>query len=56
MQNIANNLSDAFSAYKGVAKSLHPARNVPKRVEVPNKPLTPKLVKRGGEALPSGKM
>jgi hypothetical protein len=41
LQNLANNLPDAFFDYKGVTKvsqkSLHPARNVPERVEVPNK-------------------
>ena len=53
LQNIANNLPDTFSNYKGVTKSLHPARNVLERVEVPNKT---KLATRGGEALPRGKM
>ena len=37
LQNIANNLPDAFTNYKGVVKSFYPARNVPERVEVPNK-------------------
>jgi hypothetical protein len=37
LQNIANNLPDAFNDYKGVTKSYHPARNVPERIEVPNK-------------------
>ena len=41
LQNIANNLPDTFSDYKGVTKSLHPTRNVPKRVEVPNKTTHP---------------
>jgi hypothetical protein len=35
LQNIANNLPDVLSNYKGVIKSLHPARNVPERVEIP---------------------
>ena len=35
LQHIANNLPDAFTDYKGVTKSYIPARNVPKRVEVP---------------------
>jgi hypothetical protein len=30
-------MPDAFTDYKGVTKSYNPARNVPKRVEVPNK-------------------
>ena len=46
MQNIANNLPDAFSNYKGVTKSLHPARNVPERVEVPNKTTHPQIGKK----------
>jgi hypothetical protein len=37
LQNIANNLPDAFTNYKGVIKSFYPTRNVPKRVEVPKK-------------------
>jgi hypothetical protein len=37
LQNITNNLSDAFNNYKGVVKSFYPARNMPERVEVPNK-------------------
>jgi hypothetical protein len=40
LQNTANNLPDAFSDYKGVTKSLHPARNMHERVEVP---VTPKF-------------
>ena len=52
LQNIANNLPDAFTDYKGVTKSYHPARNVPERIEVPNKtiqlpPSKPVLGKRG---------
>ena len=48
LQNIANNLLDAFTDYKGVTKSLHPARNVPERVEVPHKTTHPQLgIKRG---------
>jgi hypothetical protein len=34
LQNIANNLPNAFTDYNGVTKSYHPARNVPERVEV----------------------
>jgi peptide/histidine transporter 3/4 len=37
LQHIANNVPDAFTDYKGVTKSYNPARNVPERVEVPNK-------------------
>jgi hypothetical protein len=53
---IASNLPNAFSDYKGVKKSLHPARNVPERVEVHNKTTQPPIGKRGGEALSRGKM
>ena len=34
LQNIANNLPDAFTDYKGVTKSNVPAMNVPERVDV----------------------
>ena len=37
LQNIANNLLDAFTAGKDVTKSYIPARNVPERIEVPKK-------------------
>jgi hypothetical protein len=37
LQNIANNLPNAFTNTKGVTKSSFPARNVLERVEVPNK-------------------
>ena len=37
LQHIANNMPDAFADYKGVTKSYNPARNVPQRVDVPNK-------------------
>jgi hypothetical protein len=50
LQNLANNLPDAFSDYKGVTKSLHPARNVPKRVEVPNKTTQPPIGKKRGRS------
>ena len=50
LQNIANNLPDAFSDYKGVTKSLHPARNVPERVEVPNKTTHPQISKKRGRS------
>ena len=50
MQNIANNLSDTFSDYKDVTKSLHPARNVPERVKVPNKTTHPQIGKKRGRS------
>jgi hypothetical protein len=50
LQNIANNLLDAFSDYKGVTKSLHPIRNVPERVEVPNKTTQPPIDKKRGRS------
>jgi hypothetical protein len=56
LPNIANNLPDVFSDYKDVTKSLLPIRNVPERVEVPNKTTQPPIGKRGGETLPRGKM
>ena len=46
LQNITNNLLDAFSDYKGVTKSLHPVRNVPERVEVSNKTTHPQIGKK----------
>jgi len=47
--HIANNLPETFTDYKSVAKSSYPARNAPKRVEVPNKniQLLPPPKKRG---------
>jgi hypothetical protein len=51
LQNVANNLRDAFSGYKGVTKSWNPTVNVPKRVEVHKKTTqVPSVVKRGKEA------
>jgi hypothetical protein len=50
LQNITNNLPDAFSDYKGVTKSLHPTRNVPERVEVPNKTTQPLIGKKRGRS------
>jgi hypothetical protein len=50
LQNIANNLLDAFSEYKGVTKSLYPARNVPEIVEVPNKTTQPQISKKRGRS------
>jgi hypothetical protein len=40
LQQIASNLSNAFTDYKCVTKSLNPAVNVPYRVEIPIK-ITP---------------
>jgi hypothetical protein len=37
LQHIANHLQDVFTRHKGVIKSYIPAKNVPERVEVPNK-------------------
>ena len=50
MQNIANNLPDAFADYKGVTKSIYPARNVPERVEVPNKTTQPQTGNKWGRS------
>jgi len=50
LQNIANNLPDAFIDHKGVTKSLHPARNVSERVEVPNKTTQPQFGKKRGRS------
>jgi hypothetical protein len=49
LQNIANNLPDAFTDYKSVTKSWNPTVNVPERVQVPKKTThAPSVVKRGG--------
>jgi hypothetical protein len=45
LQQIASNLPDAFTDYKGVPKYLNPIVNVPCRVEVPIKTTPP--LKRG---------
>jgi hypothetical protein len=50
LQNIANNLLVAFSDYKGVTKSFHPARNMPERVEVPNKTTQPQIGNKRGRS------
>jgi hypothetical protein len=44
LQRLANELTDAFTNYKGVTKSFILARNALERVEVPNK--TTQLLKR----------
>ena len=43
-------MPDAFTEYKGVTKSLHTTRNVPERVEVPNKTTHPQLGKKRGRS------
>jgi hypothetical protein len=48
LQNIANNLPDAFTDYKGVTKSWNPAVNAPKRMEVPKKTTQPPSVGKRG--------
>jgi hypothetical protein len=48
LQKFSNQPPDAFTDYKGVIKSLIPARNAPTRVEVPKKTTsTPNTGKRG---------
>ena len=37
LQNIANNLPNAFTDLKGVSKSHNPAINIPERVKIPIK-------------------
>ena len=39
LQNITNNLPEAFTDYKGVTMSHNPAINIPERVEVPTQNL-----------------
>jgi hypothetical protein len=46
LQNIVNNLPEAFTDFKGVTKSHNLAANVPKRVEIPTQEL-PNQNKRG---------
>jgi hypothetical protein len=48
LQNVTNNLPDAFTDYKGVTKSWNPMVNSPERVEVPKKTThAPSIVKMG---------
>ena len=56
MQNAANNLPDAFTNTKGVTKSYIPARNVPERIEVPNKTIHLSSSSKSGRstAIPMG--
>jgi hypothetical protein len=48
LQDLANNLLDAFTNYKNVIKSFIPARNAPERVEVPNKTIQPQVRNKRG--------
>jgi hypothetical protein len=49
LQNVENNLSDAFIDYKGIMKSWNHVVNAPERVEVPKKiTQVPSTKKRGG--------
>ena len=54
MQNIANNLPDAFTDHKGVTKSYIPAANAPERVEVPNKTAQLPIANKRGRNLVTG--
>jgi hypothetical protein len=47
LQQIASNLADAFTDYKGVTNSLNPAINVPCRVEAPIKTTPPPPPQKG---------
>jgi hypothetical protein len=48
LQNIANNLPDAFTDYNGVMKSWNTVVNAAERVDVPKKTtLAPSTKKRG---------
>lgn len=47
LQDIANNLLDEFTNYKGVIKVSIPTRDALERVEVLNKTRNPKLVTKG---------
>jgi hypothetical protein len=51
LQNIANNLPEAFTDYKGITKSYNPAVNVPKRVGIPtqNLPNQNRMAKYGNK-------
>jgi hypothetical protein len=48
LQNVASNLLDAFTDYKGVIKSWNPTVNVPERVEVPKKTTQASSIKKRG--------
>jgi hypothetical protein len=55
LQNIANNLPEAFTNHKGVTKSHNPVVNVPKRVEIPT-PNLPNQNKRGRSMVTKNKI
>jgi hypothetical protein len=46
----ANNLPDSFTVSKSVPKSYVPARNVPERIEVPNKTIQLHTSKESGRS------
>jgi hypothetical protein len=54
LQNIANNLPEAFTDYRGVIKSHNPTINIPERVEIPTQDL-PNQNKRGGSMVTKDK-
>jgi hypothetical protein len=56
LQNIANNLPDVFSDYKGVTSLSILQGMCPKEWRYLIKPLISNLAKRGGEALPRSRM
>lgn len=47
LQDLANNLLDSFTNYKGVIKVSIPTRDVLERVKVLNKTRNPKLATKG---------
>ncbi|KAJ1254815.1 hypothetical protein BS78_K323300 [Paspalum vaginatum] len=50
LQNIANNLPDAFTNYNGVIKFFQPAKNASARVEVPIKTTQPPISNKRGRS------
>ena len=56
MQNIANNLPDAFTTGEDITKSYMPARNVPERIEVPKKTIQLPSSRKSGRSttIPAG--
>ena len=56
LQNITNNLPDAFTAGKDITKSYIPVRNVPERIEVPKKTIQLSSSGKSGKstAIPTG--
>jgi hypothetical protein len=55
LQNVENNLSDAFIDYKGIMKSWNHVFNAPERVEVPKKITQVPSTKKRGRALTTKK-